>query len=144
MATKEKNDNLAIIFLVWLVALILPLILIPFEKLAPYPYVIEEIVKATLIYVILKNSDRQNQLKLSLVAAFLFALSENVFYSTNFITNGILYSFWQRFFLTTSLHLLTAVVILIPSQKRLMLIVPVTMLAIVIHYLYNQLALLIF
>lgn len=144
MATKEKNNNFAIIFLVWLAALILPLILIPFEKLAPYPYVIEEIVKATLIYIILKNSDRQNQLKLSLVAAFLFALSENIFYSTNFITNGILYSFWQRTILTTGLHLFTTVIIFLPSQRKLKLIVPATLVAMVIHYFYNQLVLLIF
>lgn len=144
MTVEEKSDKLVIIFLVCLTALILPLILIPLERFAPYPYVIEEIVKATLIYVILKNSSRQNQLKLSLVAAFLFALSENIFYSTNFIIGGILNSFWQRFMLTTSLHLLTAVIILLPSQKKLKLIVPATIFAMAIHYFYNQFVLLVF
>ncbi len=141
---QEKNDNFPMIFLVCLSALILPLILIPVEKIAPYPHVVEEIAKAILIFTILKNSKPKSQLILILIMAFLFALSENIFYSTNFITGGILYSFWQRFLLTTGLHLLTAVIILLPSQKKLKLIVPATMIAIIVHYFYNQLVLLIF
>lgn len=141
----QKNyDNFSIIFLVCLTALVLPLILIPVETIAPYPYVIEEIAKAILILQILKLSKRQNQLTLSLIMAFLFALSENIFYSTNFITNGILYSFWQRFLLTTILHILTGLIILLFSQKKAKLIAPATMLAILIHYFYNQLVLLLF
>lgn len=132
------------IFFVCLAALILPIVLIPVEKMAPYPYIVEEIAKAVLIFQILKNSKRKNQLALTLTVAFLFALSENIFYSTNFITNGIFYNFWQRFLLTTSLHLLTAIIILLPSQKKVKLMAPATLLAMLIHYLYNQLVLLIF
>lgn len=141
---QENSDNLPIIFFVCLAALILPLILIPIEIIIPYPYVIEEITKAVLILIILKNSKHQNQLGLTIIMAFLFALSENIFYSTDFIIDGIIYNFWQRFFLTTSLHSFTAVIILLPSQKKLKLIVPATMLAMVIHYFYNQLVLLVF
>lgn len=141
---QEKNASLPFIFLVCLTSLILPLILIAVERIAPYPHIIEEIVKAILIFKILKSSKRQNQLTLTLIVAFLFALSENIFYSTNFIADSIFYNFWQRFLLTTSLHLLTAVIILLPSQRKLKLIVPATILAMVIHYSYNQLVLLLF
>jgi len=143
--SMQKNyDNLSIIFLVYLAALILPLILIPIERIIPYPYVIEEITKAILILRILKASKPKSQLAITFIMAFLFALSENIFYSTNFIVNGILHTFWQRFLLTTNLHILTAVIILIPSQKKLKLIVPATILAMIIHYFYNQLVLLVF
>ncbi|MGB9585843.1 MAG: PrsW family glutamic-type intramembrane protease, partial [Anaerolineales bacterium] len=134
----------SMIFLICLVALILPLVLIPIEHIAPYPYIIEEIAKAILILAILKTSRYKSQLTITLMATFLFAFSENIFYSTNFITDGILSSFWQRFLLTTSLHILTAVVILLPSQKKLKLIVPATILAMIIHYFYNELVIVLF
>lgn len=141
---QKKYDDLPIIFLVCLASLILPLIFIPVEKIIPYPYVIEEITKAILILTILKASKHQNQLTLTLIVAFLFALSENIFYSTNFIADGTLYNFWQRFLLTTSLHILTAIIILLPSQRKFSLIFPATLLAIITHYLYNQAVLLLF
>ncbi len=140
----EKNDNLPVIFLICLTTLVLPIILMPIESIAPYPFVFEEILKTILVLLILKFSKHQNQLILVVAITFLFALSENIFYSTNFITNGILYNFWQRFILTTTLHILTALIILLPSQKKIELITPATILAMIIHYFYNQLALLAF
>lgn len=131
-------------FLVCLVALISPLVLMPIEGIAPYPFVIEEIVKAIFIFIIIKTCKRHNQLATVLLAVFLFALSENIFYSSNFITYGIFYSFWKRFLITTGLHLLTALIIFLPSQKRINLIVPATLLAIAVHYYYNQFVLVAF
>lgn len=141
---QNTNESLPIAFLVCLVALISPLILIPIEGIAPYPYVIEEIIKAVFIFTIIKTSKRHNQLATMLLAVFLFALSENIFYSSNFITYGILNSFWKRFLITTTLHLLTALIIFLPSQKRINLIVPATLLAIAAHYYYNQFVLVAF
>ena len=141
---SEKNDNLPVIFFICIATLIVPIILMPIEKIAPYPFVFEEILKAVLVLLILNFSKHQKQLVLIIAITFLFALSENIFYSTNFITNGILYNFWQRFILTTTLHILTALIIFIPSQKKIELITPVTILAMIIHYFYNQLALLAF
>jgi hypothetical protein len=126
------------------VALVSPLFLIPLENSAPYPYFIEEIVKAMLIFNIIKFSSLKKQLKLTLVMAFLFAFSENMFYLINFISSGTLQGFCQRCLLTTTLHLLTAIIILLPSQKKLKLIIPATIIAMIIHYFYNQLVLIIF
>jgi hypothetical protein len=135
---KEKNTAL-IAFLVCLTALISPLVLIPIEKAVPYPYIVEELFKAILIFYVIKLFDETIQTKLALLAGFLFSLSENVFYLANFISNGLYYStFWQRSLLTTSLHLLTMTIILLPSQKRIYCIIPATIVAIIIHFLYNQ------
>lgn len=134
----NTNESLPVAFLVCLVALISPLVLIPIEGIAPYPYVIEEMVKAVFIFIVIKTCKRNNQLATMLLAVFLIALSENIFYSSNFIAYGILYSFWKRFLITTGLHFLTALIIFLPSQKRINLIVPATLLAIAAHYYYNQ------
>jgi len=140
----KKIDTLPIIFGVLLIAFVAPLVLIPLEKLLPYPHIFEELFKAGLILFILKLPSKMLQLKITLLVGLFFAFSENVFYLANFITNGIIVSFWRRMVLTTAVHILTTTVILLPSQKKRAFIMPATIVAILIHFLYNQLALVLF
>jgi len=140
----KKADDITIIFLVFILAFIAPLILIPLEKILPYPHVVEEIVKAILITFILKLSSQKLQFKTSVLFGLLFATSENMFYLANFITNNLTAFFLQRVLLTTTLHVLTTIIIFLPSQKRKILIIPATVLAMFIHFLYNKIALIVF
>lgn len=135
---EKENHESSVLFLVCLIALVLPLVLIPMGRVVSHFFIIEEIVKAILILQILKFSSRKNQLKITLMMLFLFAFSENMFYLTNFITDGILYSFWQRFILTTTLHALTGLIIFLPSRQNQQLVFPATFLAMFVHFLYNQ------
>lgn len=144
MIINKENNNPSVIVLTWLLALVMPLILIPIEKFAPYPYVVEEITKAIFIYIIIRHSNRRFQFILSLIMSFIFAFSEDMFYSVNIIIGGVPYNLMQRFLLTTSLHLLTTVIILIPSQRLIKLIAPATIFSILIHYCYNKFILLLF
>ena|SRR4030042_2083256 len=139
MNKKVDFDYIFIAALLFFLTLIAPLLLIPIEKIFPYPHIIEEIFKAILVLFILKIPPKNFQIKLALFIGFLFAFSENFFYLPNFIESGNLGLFFQRFALASSLHILTILIILIPSQKRRYLIFPATIFAMVAHYFYNQL-----
>ena len=140
----KKADDITIIFLVFILAFIAPLILIPLEKILPYPHVVEEVAKAILIILILQLSSQKLQFKTSVLFGLIFATSENMFYLANFITNNLTEIFLQRVLLTTTLHVLTTIIIFLPSQKRKILIIPATVLAMFIHFLYNKIALIVF
>ena len=125
-------------FLLPLIALIGPIVLIPIEKVLPYPYILEEIVKVIMVFLILSTTGKIFQIKLATFAGFFFALSENIFYlsSPNLYTSPDI--FLKRFFLVSLLHIITILAILIPSQKYRFLILPATLIAMFIHYFYNQ------
>ncbi len=135
---NKKTDYIFVAALLFFSALIAPLALIPVEKVLPYPYIIEEIFKIILVIFILKLSPKSFQIKLVIFIGFLFAFSENFFYLPNFIESGNFQLFFQRFVLASLLHVLTILIILIPSQKKRCLIFPATALAMVVHYFYNQ------
>lgn len=143
MKNKNFNADPAII-LVLLMALISPLPLFLLEKFLPYPYIIEELLKAALVLIIIRLPEKTTQIKTLFLAAFLFALSENIFYLANFIGGQSLNTFGQRFLLTAVLHIFTATVILFPAQRKRWLIFPSVILAMLIHYIYNQSVLVIF
>lgn len=142
---KNKNfDTDSAIVLILLLALVSPLLLLPLEKILPYPYIIEELLKAAFVLAIIHLPKKATQIKTVLLAAFLFALSENIFYLANFIDGQFISAFGKRFLLTAVLHILTAMIIFFPAQKKRALIVPGLLLAMLIHYFYNQLILTIF
>src|SRR4030042_4206450 len=133
----EKTERYILIAaLLFFLTLIAPLLLIPIEKIFPYPYIIEEMAKAAFVLFIVRLPVKTFQIKLAVFIGFLFAFSENFFYLPNFIENGNLSLFFQRFALAGSLHILTILIILIPSQKRRYLIFPATIFAMVAHYFY--------
>lgn len=139
-----KKDPLVIVFLVCLTALIMPLLLLPLEKILPYPFLIEEIFKALIILLIIKTVDFKKQIKAVFLFTFLFALSENLFYLGNFIALGLMRAFLQRFFLTIALHLFTSFIILVSARKRLSFLPIGFVLAILVHFLYNRFVVILF
>ena len=135
---EKTNRQILIAISLFFLALVGPLLLIPLEKFLPYPYIIEEIAKLLLVLLVLQLTGKIFQLKLAIFIAFLFAFSESFFYLTNFIEAENLTGFIQRFFLAGILHIFTILVILIPSQKKGILILPAAGIAMLAHYLFNQ------
>jgi hypothetical protein len=137
---KPRENYIQTAILLFFLALAAPLALIPIEKIFPYPYIAEELAKFALILLVLRLPSKIFQAKVAIFVAFLFAFSENFFYLSSFIGNGISSLFFYRFLLTSILHISTALIILIPIQKTRHLAVPALAAAISIHYLYNELA----
>lgn len=135
---KMKKNFLYLSVILPILALISPLILLPIEKIIPYPHIVEEIIKAIFVLLILLIPGRLFQFKLAVFIGFLFALSENVFY----LTNGLLYEspliFLERILAVSFFHILTLSIILFFGQKKRWLIIPALVIAILIHYFYNQ------
>ncbi len=128
----------AIILIV--LALILPLFLMPIVKIIGYSEIIEEIVKALVIFfVILNIPTLKNKIIGAVVFGFIFSLSESIFYLNNIFQLGSFDIFWQRIALTTPLHIITALVILLPALKNKFFIFIGLFAAIIIHLLYNSL-----
>jgi hypothetical protein len=138
LKNKNLTDNYLLAFLLPLAALLSALILLPLEKVLPYPYIIEEISKAFLVFLILSISGKFFQIKLAIFIGFFFALSENIFY----LTSPVLYQspllFLQRIALVSFFHIFTLLIILFCGQKKRWLIIPALIFAIFIHYFYNQ------
>lgn len=134
--TKSASTP-SVAFLIPAICLAAPLFLLPIEWLLPYPAIVEEVFKAVLVLIILRISSKHLQIKVAILAGLLFALSESIFYLGNFLTQGNIPVWFVRLALTSLLHCLTFLVILVPAQKGKILIIPGLMLAILIHLLYN-------
>ena len=137
MKKGTQNYPLIAIF-IFIFSLAFPLLLLPIEKTLPYPYILEEVAKAILILLALRISSKNFQIKLAIFIAFLFAFSENFFYLSVFAQNESLPIFFQRFIITSLLHILTALIILLPSQKNSRLFFPAILIAMLFHFLYNH------
>lgn len=120
-----------------LFSLILPFILWPIEQVLPYPYIIEEIAKGSLVYLILGNPRKASRIKMAIAVGALYAFSESVLYLFNIFAVGSLSTLFQRLAITVPLHIITTLVILFPALKDKRLIVVGVILAGIIHYLFN-------
>ncbi len=128
-----------------LIAAFLPFILWPVEILLPYPYLVEEVAKAFFVLFTVNNiassqvepPPRAVYIKSILVSAFTFSLSETVLYILNISLNGDLFTLITRLILTTTLHSLTMIIMLLSVLRSKWLIVAGVGLAALIHHLYN-------
>jgi RsiW-degrading membrane proteinase PrsW (M82 family) len=121
-----------------LTAFFLPYLLYPVEIILPYPHIIEEIAKATLIYFLL-NEEEENKKRIlySLLFGLGFALTESIFYIFNIALVGTIGTFFVRLVITIPFHALTCLVIVLPALKNKKMIVLGLPAAMGIHYLYN-------
>jgi|SRR3989344_3893359 len=119
--------------LVPLIAAIAPFILWPIEIFFPYPHIVEELVKALLIFYLLKLSNNSQKIYGTILVGLLFALSENVLY----MINGNPQTLILRFVITMPMHIITSLVILAWALIDKRLIFLGIILAGFIHYLFN-------
>ena len=122
--------------LVPLFAAITPFILWPIEIILPYPYIVEEISKAILIFFLLKLPNREKILG-TIMIGFLFSFSETVLYLFNVFSVGSLQTLLLRFIFTTPMHILTSLIILSSALINKNLIILGVIIAALVHYIFN-------
>lgn len=136
--SKSLSDKNLIRILSPFMALIAPFLVWPIEQMIPVPYLVEELVKAVLIFTILDLPEKAKQIQLALLFGLLFSFSEAVLYSFNFYLLSFNFIVVRLLF-TTALHVTTMVVMMSLSIINKKLLVVGIMLAVFIHYLYNLL-----
>lgn len=122
--------------LIPLIAAIAPFIIWPIELFLPYPYIIEEGVKA-LFVLFAFNLPKPAQIKIVLASAIMFTLSETVLYIFNIALVGDFSTLITRFILTALLHSLTILIILISTFRYKWFMPAGVIIAMLIHYFYN-------
>ena len=103
-----------------------PFLVWPLEIFSPYPYLVEEIFKASVVWFGPKN------LKLYFVSGIAFAFSETVLYTMNSYFSP------TRLLITSLLHSTTFLIIYISTIKDRRLIFIGLIISIFVHYVYNS------
>lgn len=137
---ETKNfDSTSLIMVIFLLALISPIILLLLIKYTGYSEIIEEIFKALVVlFLILRLPTLESKIVVGLSFALLFSLSENMFYLDNIFRLGNLSIFVKRFVWTMPMHLATTMIILCFGLINKKLIIVGLFLAIFLHLLFNN------
>lgn len=122
-----------------LMALMAPFLVLIIETVFPYPHIVEELVKALLVWQVLTINNKKQQLKLTVSLGILFALSETVLYLMNFFLLSSPTPLLSRLVLTSTLHAVTMLVMLLSSFINKRFFIVGLILAMLIHYSYNLL-----
>jgi len=124
--------------LVPLYALFAPILVWPVELLFPYPFVVEELIKAVIVFFSERDSTAStaSKIKLYVLAGVFFALSETVLYILNFNAIGRIDYLLVRFVLTSVLHT-TTFLVMYAASKSLKGLPLGFILAVLIHYIFN-------
>ncbi len=120
-----------------LLALIAPFVVWPIELILPYPYIIEELAKAILVFTLLNLPERLTKIKLAILIGILFAFSESVLYLFNIQLVGNIQTYFIRLLVTIPLHVVTTLIILLPALKNKKFIIVGVLFASLIHYFFN-------
>ena len=119
--------------------LFLPFVLWPVEKLLPFPFLVEELVKVIYILLIIKEEEATKERLISAtVVGVLFALSESFFFLLNIQAVGTPSTLVTRSVLTLPLHVVTTVLIMLPTLLNKKLIILGFILAATLHFLFNM------
>jgi RsiW-degrading membrane proteinase PrsW (M82 family) len=123
-----------------LVSLTAPLLLIPIEKIFPYPHLIEEPTKLLIVLVILTQEKqfRRPLVWVAFLAGVFFTLSESAFYLINIFALGDLSVFPVRLLATGMLHVGTIMLMYAAARKKNLAVLAFAFfLSILIHFGYN-------
>lgn len=124
-----------------LFAAILPFFLWPIEMLLPYPFIVEELAKALLVYWILVSvSGKSTQIKIAILVGVLFSFSESILYLVNILQVGNGWTIVQRLLLTTPLHVITILIMLFFGMWKKTYLILGVLLAMLLHYWFNLFA----
>ena len=122
-----------------LMSLSAPLLLIPIEKIFPYPHLVEELAKLLIVMVIIKQEKQFNRsfVFIAFLAGGLFTLSESVFYLINIFALGNLSLFPKRLLFTGFLHIATIMLMYVAGRKSRAWLIFGFCLSTIIHFGYN-------
>ncbi len=119
---------------------ILPFILWPIELILPYPFLVEELAKAILIFLIIKSTLKlKERIQITILAGLLFSISESVMYLFNIFQIGSGETLLIRLILTIPLHVGTMLLILLFGLKRKEMSFLGLLLTVPIHFYFNVL-----
>lgn len=137
------EKDLSRLFFIVLTALLATFFLVPVEKyLLPWPWFLEEILKCVVIwYLILPVRCWYCRLLFSLAFVLVFAVGENILYFPFFADLQDINKYWQRFIYPLGMHLLTFYILLFSAWKYRWGIIGGLIVALFIHYYYNNWAL---
>lgn len=118
------------------VSAIAPILLIPVEKILPYPYIVEEIVKFLLVRKLARK--KHNHWHAAITAGILFTTTESFLYLPNIITsgNGVV-TLIHRLLFTGILHCGTNVAMFYGNRKSNFWGIFSLVIAMASHYLFN-------
>jgi len=146
----QKNDSAfkyyqsdgppeARIFLLLILGLIASFLMILLGKtIVPYPAILEETVKALLILFLICGLEKTSyKVGAALMLGVIIGLSENIFYLTGSL-DGSLQVFWLRMLIVVPMHIITTLIILLPTFKRRYLIVFGWLVAMLVHTAFNN------
>ncbi len=139
MKNNVFNKEIPIIIFTLILALAGPFFLIPLENWSGMDILLEEVFKLILVLILAYYIiDKVVFLFLSFLVGLSFALTENILYLSNFIFSGSVDLFWERFFLTSFLHIGTTIIIAgIIFEKKCLF--PVALLInIILHFIFNN------
>lgn len=123
--------------LVLLFSLASPLLLWPIEILLPYPYILEEMVKAIFALSLSQDQTWQKSTTYPIISGFLFTISETMLYLLNFLKLGDFSNLPKRLLYTGLLHISTTVLMFIGAKKGHFYFLISFLLSVVIHYSFN-------
>ena len=113
LVSEKKIENIALIILIFIIALASPIFLLFLIHFTGYSEIMEEIFKALVVtFLILKLSNLKWQVFTATFFGFLFGLSESMFYLSNIMQVGDMNVFWQRFLTAVPMHIITVLIIL--------------------------------
>lgn len=118
--------------LIVLYSLFGPFLVWPLEYYIPYPFIIEELFKAVVVWFGPKKA------KVYIIAGVLFASTETVLYTINVTITGTIGYMLTRFVTSSLLHIATFLIIYSSSRLDKRLIVVGFILSALIHFLYNK------
>jgi len=116
-----------------------PLILFPIINFFNYSIIIEELLKAIIVFFLI--SKIKYKIKYLIIFAFLFGLSETIFYINNIVAIGDYNLFIYRFLFTIPMHIFTMLTIYSFYKIKKVYIILGFIFAIIIHYLFNDIIL---
>ncbi len=131
---------MSIYSLVVVLGLAIPIILVPIVRFTGYSEILEELAKAfVVLFVISRLFTFKQKLIAGVFFGFLFGLSENLFYLSNFFQIGDFSNFWMRFIYTLPMHILTVLVLILSIAffKKKYFVGFGLAGAIIIHYVFN-------
>jgi len=124
-----------------LLAFAAPLPLLLIEWWLPYPFVIEELVKAGLVLMIISAPATKDRTKFLAVvlSGVLFTLSESIFYLFNYLCLHHCSLFLDRLWRTGGLHISSLLILFIFARYGKFWLIVGFLLAVILHAEFNML-----
>lgn len=125
---------------VYALALFVPFLLVFVEVVFPFPFIVEELVKLIMIMILVRRVGAENLTIVGVaMIGLIFGLSETVFYITDAFLLGSSSAIVIRLFVTVPMHILTVIIMFIIGRKKKIWWVVGYVVAVIIHYTFNQL-----